>query len=108
MLAYHTTYGMPVLITRCSNTYGPYQYPEKLIPLFVTNALDGEPLPVYGDGHAGARLAPRRRPLRAASCTCSSSGAPGEVYNIGGGNEPDQPRDHPPPSSSLTGRDRER
>jgi dTDP-glucose 4,6-dehydratase len=48
--AYATTYGLPTVITRCSNNYGPYQFPEKLIPLFVTNALDGEPLPLYGDG----------------------------------------------------------
>jgi len=50
VLAYHRTYGLPVMITRGSNTYGPYQYPEKLIPLFVTNALGGEKLPLYGDG----------------------------------------------------------
>ena len=50
VLAYHTTYGTPVLITRGSNTYGPYQYPEKLIPLFVTNLIDDTPVPVYGDG----------------------------------------------------------
>ncbi len=50
VLAYHTTYGTPALITRGSNTYGPYQYPEKLIPLFVTNALEGGKLPLYGDG----------------------------------------------------------
>jgi dTDP-glucose 4,6-dehydratase len=48
--AYATTFGLPAVITRCSNNYGPYQFPEKLIPLFVTNALDGEPLPLYGDG----------------------------------------------------------
>jgi len=48
--AYHVTYGLPTLITRGANTYGPYQYPEKLIPLFVTNSLDGLPLPMYGDG----------------------------------------------------------
>ena len=50
VLSYHTTYGTPVVVTRGSNTYGPHQYPEKLIPLFVTNAIDQEPLPVYGDG----------------------------------------------------------
>jgi len=86
VLAYHTTYGTPALITRGSNTYGPYQYPEKLIPLFVTNALEGGKLPLYGDGlnvrdwlhvddHAdgvGAALV---------------HGEPGQVYNIGGGNE---------------------
>ena len=48
--AYWRTYGLPVVVTRCSNNYGPYQYPEKLVPLFVTNAIDDEPLPVYGDG----------------------------------------------------------
>jgi dTDP-glucose 4,6-dehydratase len=48
--AYATTYGVPAVVTRCSNNYGPYQFPEKLIPLFVTNALDGQPLPLYGDG----------------------------------------------------------
>jgi len=50
VFAYHTTYGTPVLVTRGSNTYGPYQYPEKLIPLFVTNLLDDQTVPVYGDG----------------------------------------------------------
>src|SRR3712207_9454401 len=48
--AYHHTYGLPILITNCSNNYGPYQFPEKLIPLVIYNALRGEPLPVYGDG----------------------------------------------------------
>ena len=50
VLAYRRTFGTPVVVTRCSNNYGPYQYPEKLIPLFVTNLLDGQPVPVYGDG----------------------------------------------------------
>ena len=66
MQAYATTFGVPAVITRCSNNYGPYQFPEKLIPLFVTNALDGEPLPLYGDGAERARLDPRERPLRGA------------------------------------------
>jgi dTDP-glucose 4,6-dehydratase len=85
VLAYHTTYGTPVLITRGSNTYGPHQYPEKLIPLFVTNLLDGETVPVYGDGlqvrdwlyvddHARGVL------------HVLEHGEPGEVYNLGGGN----------------------
>ena len=85
VLAYHTTYGTPVLITRGSNTYGPYQYPEKLIPLFVTNLLDDEPVPVYGDGrqirdwlhvddHARGIL------------HVLEQGTLGEIYNIGGGN----------------------
>ena len=80
------TYGVDALITRGSNTYGPFQYPEKLLPLFVTNALDGEPLPMYGDGNqvrdwlfvddhcAGIEAALRR-------------GRAGEAYNIGGGEE---------------------
>jgi len=86
VLAYHTTFGTPALITRGSNTYGPYQYPEKLIPLFVTNAIEGGKLPLYGDGlnvrdwlhvddHADGIEAALLR------------GEPGEVYNIGGGNE---------------------
>ena len=49
-LAYHRTYGLPVTISRCSNNYGPYQFPEKLIPLMIANALEGKPLPVYGEG----------------------------------------------------------
>lgn len=84
--AYVSTYGLPALITRGSNTYGPYQYPEKLIPLAVTNVLDGVPIPIYGDGRqvrdwihardhaAGIELLLRR-------------GEPGEAYNVGGGNE---------------------
>ena len=50
MRAWHETYGLPVLITNCSNNYGPYQFPEKLIPLMILNALEGRPLPIYGDG----------------------------------------------------------
>ncbi|NTW28723.1 MAG: dTDP-glucose 4,6-dehydratase [Coriobacteriia bacterium] len=86
VLAYHTTYGTPALITRGSNTYGAYQYPEKLIPLFVTNALEGGKLPLYGDGlnvrdwlHADDHA----DGIEAALLL----GTPGEVYNIGGGNE---------------------
>jgi dTDP-glucose 4,6-dehydratase len=86
VIAYHTTYDSPVMITRGSNTYGPHQYPEKLIPLFVTNALEGGRLPLYGDGlnvrdwlhvddHADGIAA------------VLLHGEPGEVYNIGGGNE---------------------
>jgi dTDP-glucose 4,6-dehydratase len=85
VLAYHTTFGTPVLITRGSNTYGPYQYPEKLIPLFVTNLIDDAPVPVYGDGrqirdwlhvddHARGIL------------HVLENGTFGEIYNIGGGN----------------------
>lgn len=85
VLAYYTTYNTPVLITRGSNTYGPYQYPEKLIPLFVTNLLDGATVPVYGDGlqvrdwlHADDHARGIAHVLE--------HGTPGEVYNIGGGN----------------------
>ncbi len=84
--AYHHTYGLPVLTTNCSNNYGPFHFPEKLIPLMIVNALSGKSLPVYGDGqqirdwlyvkdHCGAI----RRVLE--------SGRPGETYNIGGWNE---------------------
>ena len=84
--AYHHTYGLPVLTTNCSNNYGPYQFPEKLIPLMVVNALAGKPLPVYGDGqqirdwlYVGDHCAAIRRVLAA--------GVPGTTYNVGGGNE---------------------
>ena len=87
VLAYHRTFGTPVVITRSSNNYGPYQYPEKIIPLFITNALDDQPLPVYGDGAQRARLAPRRRQLPRRSTSCCARASRGEVYNIGGGNE---------------------
>jgi len=84
--AYHHTYGLPVLTTNCSNNYGPLQFPEKLIPLMIVNALAGKPLPVYGDGqqirdwlYVGDHCSAIRRVLDA--------GAVGEVYNIGGWNE---------------------
>ncbi len=84
--AYHATYGLPTLLTRASNNFGPYHYPEKVIPLFITNAIDDEPLPLYGDGlqirdwlyvddHVDALEA------------VLAHGEPGETYNIGGGNE---------------------
>ena len=84
--AYGKTFGLPVLVTRCSNNYGPYQFPEKLIPFFVTLLHEGKPVPVYGDGmnvrdwihvedHSRAVDAVLRR------------GRPGEIYNVGGGNE---------------------
>ncbi len=84
--SYHVTYGLPVLITRSSNNYGPYQYPEKLIPLFVTNALDNLPLPLYGDGK-------NVRDWIHVEDNCSAldivlhKGEIGQIYNIGGGNE---------------------
>jgi dTDP-glucose 4,6-dehydratase len=84
--AYHRTYGLPAVVTRCSNNYGPYQFPEKVIPLFITNLLENRPVPLYGDGlnvrdwihvqdHCDALLAALER------------GRPGSVYNIGAGNE---------------------
>jgi dTDP-glucose 4,6-dehydratase len=85
-LAYHHTFGLDVVVTRCSNNYGPFQFPEKLIPLMIANALEGKKLPVYGDGlqvrdwihvedHCAALLA------------AVENGKPGEVYNVGGDNE---------------------
>ena len=85
--AYHHTYGLPVTTSNCSNNYGPYQFPEKLIPLMLVNALDGKPLPVYGDGAERARLAVRRGPLPGAGAgRCCADGS-GETYNIGGRSE---------------------
>jgi dTDP-glucose 4,6-dehydratase len=84
--AWHHTYGLPVVTGNCSNNYGPLQFPEKLIPLMIANALAGKPLPVYGDGqqvrdwlYVGDHCAALRRVLEA--------GRPGETYNIGGWNE---------------------
>jgi dTDP-glucose 4,6-dehydratase len=84
--AYHHTYGLPVLTTNCSNNYGPYHFPEKLIPLMIVNALAGKPLPVYGDGmqvrdwlYVKDHCSAIRRVLDA--------GRVGEVYNVGGWNE---------------------
>ncbi len=86
VLAYYHTFGAPVLVTRSSNNYGPWQYPEKIIPLFITNAIDDQALPVYGDGlnvrdwlYVDDNCAGIDAVLR--------GGALGEVYNIGGGNE---------------------
>jgi dTDP-glucose 4,6-dehydratase len=81
--AYHHTYGLPVLITNCSNNFGPYQFPEKLLPLMILNAVDGKPLPVYGDGQNVRDwlfVEDHCRALRAVW----ERGTPGEVYNIGG------------------------
>ena len=84
--AYHHTYGLPTLITNCSNNYGPHQFPEKLIPLMIHHALAGKPLPVYGDGlnvrdwlYVEDHCAALREVL--------AHGRPGEVYNVGGGAE---------------------
>lgn len=84
--AYHTTFGVPTLITRGANTYGPFQYPEKLIPLFVTNALDGQPLPVYGDGLQVRDWLHVDDHCRGVA-TVLEHGQPGEAYNLGAGNE---------------------
>jgi len=84
VMAYHHTYGLPVLITRAGNTYGPYQYPEKFLPLFITHALTDRPLPLYGDGlnvrewlHVSDHCRAIERVLR--------RGRPGTIYNIGSG-----------------------
>jgi dTDP-glucose 4,6-dehydratase len=84
--AYHVTYGMPVMITRSSNNYGPYQYPEKLMPLFITNAMDDRELPLYGDG-MNVRDWLYVRDNCAAIDIVLERGEPGEAYNIGGGKE---------------------
>ena len=84
--AYHDTFGMPVLITRCSNNYGPYQFPEKLIPLMIRNALQHRPLPVYGDGKNVRDWLYVEDHCRAIEVVLKN-GRPGGVYNIGGNNE---------------------
>ncbi|GAB0056825.1 dTDP-glucose 4,6-dehydratase [Candidatus Magnetaquicoccaceae bacterium FCR-1] len=84
--AWHHTYGLPVLITNCSNNYGPYQFPEKLIPLVIHNALAGKPLPIYGDGmQVRDWLYVEDHCL--AIMRVLAAGQPGETYNIGGWNE---------------------
>jgi len=84
--AYHHTIGLPVLTTNCSNNYGPYQFPEKLIPLMVLNALEGKPLPVYGDGK-NVRDWLFVEEHCSAIRTVLERGRPGETYNIGGNSE---------------------
>ena len=84
--AWHRTYGLPVLITNCSNNYGPYQFPEKLIPLMILNALEGKPLPVYGSGdnvRDWLYVEDHAQALR----LVLEQGEPGETYNIGGHTE---------------------
>ena len=85
-LAYHETYGLPVVITRSANQFGPYQFPEKVIPLFVTNLLDGRPVPLYGDG-LNIRDWTHVLDNCAAVQTVLYDGEIGDVYNIGAGNE---------------------
>jgi dTDP-glucose 4,6-dehydratase len=84
--AAHRTYGLDAVVTRCSNNYGPYQFPEKLIPLFITNALADEPLPLYGDGRQVRDWIHVADHCRALALVLRA-GRAGEVYNIGGGNE---------------------
>jgi dTDP-glucose 4,6-dehydratase len=84
--AYHHTYGLPTLITNCSNNYGPYQFPEKLIPLMILNALQGRPLPVYGDG-LNIRDWLHVTDHCAAVLQVLEQGRPGESYSIGGNSE---------------------
>jgi dTDP-glucose 4,6-dehydratase len=84
--AAHHTHGLPTLITRCSNNYGPYQFPEKLIPLFVTNALADQPLPLYGDGRQVRDWIHVEDHCRGVDLVLRQ-GKVGEVYNLGGGNE---------------------
>jgi dTDP-glucose 4,6-dehydratase len=84
--AFHRTHGLPVCITRCSNNYGPYQFPEKVLPLFVTNLMDGGKVPLYGDGlnvRDWLHVADHCRGIQ----LVAEAGRPGEVYNIGGGTE---------------------
>ncbi|WP_166355581.1 dTDP-glucose 4,6-dehydratase [Phytoactinopolyspora limicola] len=84
--AFHETHGLPVCVTRCSNNYGPYQFPEKVIPLFITNLLDGERVPLYGDGlnvRDWLHVDDHCRGIQ----LVAEHGKPGEIYNIGGGTE---------------------
>lgn len=83
-MAYHHTYGLDVRVTRCCNTYGPYQFPEKIIPLFITNLLEGRRVPLYGDGlnvRSWIHVEDHSRAVLAVLC----GGRPGEVYNVDGG-----------------------
>src|SRR3982750_1055724 len=84
--SYFHTFGMPVLTTRCSNNYGPYHFPEKLIPLFVTNLIEGKKVPLYGDG-MNIRDWLYVEDHCDAIWTVFTKGTPGEVYNVGGNNE---------------------
>ena len=84
--SYWATYGVPVIVTRASNNYGPYQFPEKLIPLFITNAIKGETVPLYGDGLNVRDWLHVEDHCRAIDVLLGA-GTNGEIYNIGGGNE---------------------
>ncbi len=87
--SYYITYGLPVVISRCSNNYGPYQYPEKLIPLFVTNALENKPLPVYGTGKSSRDWIYVLDHCRAIDALLWANGVEGEAFNIGAASELD-------------------
>ena len=86
VLAYHRTYGLPVTVSRCSNNYGPYHFPEKLIPLMIANALNDKPLPVYGTGENVRDWLYVEDHCKAIDMVCNG-GKIGEVYNVGGHNE---------------------
>ncbi|MCZ6835600.1 MAG: dTDP-glucose 4,6-dehydratase, partial [Planctomycetota bacterium] len=86
VLAYHHTFGFPSMVTRCSNNFGPYQFPEKVIPLFVTNLIEGKKVPLYGDGLNVRDWLHVVDHCEAVLCVLEK-GTPGEVYNIGGDNE---------------------
>jgi len=86
VMAYHHTYGLPITMTNCSNNYGPYQFPEKLIPVMILNMLEGKPLPIYGDGK-NIRDWLYVEDHNAAVWTVMTDGRLGETYNIGGENE---------------------
>lgn len=85
-LSYYKTFGFPVVVTRCSNNYGKYQFPEKLIPLAITNLIEGKSIPIYGDGLNSRDWLDVRDHCRAINLV-EEKGLPGEVYNIGGGRE---------------------
>jgi dTDP-glucose 4,6-dehydratase len=85
--SYYCTYGLPVTITRCTNNYGPHQYPEKLIPLFVTNAIDGLQLPVYGSGKNTRDWIYVEDHCSAIDAILQAEGGEGEVFNVGSGDE---------------------
>jgi len=87
--AYWATYGLPVVVTRCTNNYGPRQYPEKLVPLFVTNAIEGQPLPVYGTGLNRRDWIHVEDHCSALVTLLAQPGIEGETFNIGAGNELD-------------------
>ena len=85
-LSYHRTYSLPVVVTRCSNNYGKYQFPEKLIPLAITNLIDDKPVPIYGDGLNSRDWLDVRDHCEALNSVIEN-GKAGEIYNIGGGKE---------------------